>query len=213
MASNTSTNPKPTPRTSPGGAYVTPPTAGWRASIGDSHFIEKRLGPEQIDGREAFGKSGVDRSQQIVRFRSAALFVSEPRETRCRSQFPGQRTLLACRIQRLLQQRFRNRSIANMFSREGERFDSQQLGRAPARQPVFRPCNGFVSQQAFIQCAQSLAKQWVAQRIQEQGRESFRSAVLCVCQASVPICSDRCAALARSRRRLRARCSPGSGRP
>jgi hypothetical protein len=48
----------------------------------------------------------------------------------------------------------------------------------PARQAVFRPCNGFVSQQAFIQCAQTLAKRWVAQGIPEQGREFFRSAVM-----------------------------------
>ena len=65
---------------------------------------------------------------------------------------------------------FRNSSIASMFSQEVERFDSQQLGRAPARQAVLRSCNGFLSQQAFIQCAQTLAKQRVAQRIPEQGR-------------------------------------------
>ena len=65
-----------------------------------------------------------------------------------------------------------------MFSQERERFDSQQLGRAPARQAVFRSCNGFVIQQAFIQCGQALAKQRVAQRIPKQGRGYFRSTAM-----------------------------------
>ena len=63
----------------------------WRT--GSRQLVEQRLCLFQIGGVEALGEPAVDRSEQIARFGSPALFAPQPGEARRGAQFIGLRLL------------------------------------------------------------------------------------------------------------------------
>src|SRR5258705_14007226 len=50
---------------------------------------------------EPFGKTVVNRLQDCQRFGGTVQITQQPREARCRAEFPGQRTLLTGPVERL----------------------------------------------------------------------------------------------------------------
>src|ERR1700731_2478004 len=102
-------------------------------AAGIVHLVEQPLRGNQIGGGEALDKLVVDRPQQRQGIRRPGLIVPQPCEARGGAQFPGQRLLLACRIQRLAKKALRHFIIFRIASPEGElAIDTEQLGCEPA---------------------------------------------------------------------------------
>src|SRR5688572_32784316 len=74
----------------------------------NSERLEQRLCRDEVGGVEPLGEAPVDRGQQLPRLARLALSLPKPCDAHRRPELPGQRSLAAGELQRLLEVILRN---------------------------------------------------------------------------------------------------------
>src|SRR5271155_2278492 len=101
--------------------------------FGLCQIVEQFLCHFEIGGREPFGKSIVNREEECRRVGGTILIVQQPGKAHGGAQFPGERALPACPVERLPKVILRcRRSLGAVTLKYQLAFDAQEFGQIPA---------------------------------------------------------------------------------